>query len=363
MKPPDKTADKLAGAQPGAESAEVRKASIHAGLRGGGKCGKSAEEVRNLSLFIVSAGLSNPAPVGAADPGPAAYPPPVLVAAHRPKTRRESGPRQPPTPGGSGLAAHLACDPGPEAHGPAGLCQVLTHPAFDRPPVHNVRRPGPKAGAVSLAIARHKKRWASYAAALAQTNGLPSCDVLADAIQHDAGRSLTACELDRARTALSGAAAGQAEQAGEQPAGEQRIVLVALAILDARIRKPGPTICGAADVRQFLALHMVPRDREAFGVLFLDAENRLIRFEVLFTGRMTQTAVPPREVVRRALALNAAAVVLAHNHPSGCPKPSPDDVRLTAALQTALRLVGVRVLDHLVIGWPEVVSFADLGML
>ena len=108
---------------------------------------------------------------------------------------------------------------------------------------------------------------------------------------------------------------------------------------------------------------MAPRDREAFGVLFLDVQHRLIRFEVLFTGTLMQTPVYPREVVRRALALNAAAVVLAHNHPSGNPEPSPADRQLTVTLQLALRLVDVRVVDHLVIGWPGVVSFAERGLL
>lgn len=98
-------------------------------------------------------------------------------------------------------------------------------------------------------------------------------------------------------------------------------------------------------------------------VLFLDAQHRVIAFEELFAGTLTQTSVYPREVVRRALGHNAAAVILAHNHPSGVAEPSRVDEQLTRALQTALGTVDVRVLDHLVVAGTRIVSFAERGLI
>ena len=102
---------------------------------------------------------------------------------------------------------------------------------------------------------------------------------------------------------------------------------------------------------------------EVFAVIFLDTQQRLIAFEELFRGTLAQTSVYPREVVKRALALNAAAVVLAHNHPSGVAEPSRADEALTQALRSALALVDVRVLDHFVVAAGTVVSFAERGLL
>jgi DNA repair protein RadC len=100
-----------------------------------------------------------------------------------------------------------------------------------------------------------------------------------------------------------------------------------------------------------------------FGVLFLDGQHRLLRLEEMFHGTLTQTSVYPREVVKRALALNAGAVILAHNHPSGVAEPSRADEYLTQTLKTALQLVDVRVLDHLVVGRGQVVSMAERGLV
>jgi len=116
-------------------------------------------------------------------------------------------------------------------------------------------------------------------------------------------------------------------------------------------------------VREYLRLHLSTRDHEVFAVLFLDAQHRLLQFDEMFRGTLTQTSVYPREVVRRALALNAAAVILAHNHPSGVAEPSRADEFLTQSLKSALQLVDVRVLDHMVVGRTQVVSFAERGML
>ena len=98
-------------------------------------------------------------------------------------------------------------------------------------------------------------------------------------------------------------------------------------------------------------------------VLFLDSQNRLITSEELFHGTLSQTSVYPREVVKRALANNAASVMLAHNHPSGLTEPSQADCLLTTALKQALALVDVRVLDHIVVGEEEALSFAEKGLI
>jgi DNA repair protein RadC len=102
---------------------------------------------------------------------------------------------------------------------------------------------------------------------------------------------------------------------------------------------------------------------EVFAVLFLDNRHRVIAFEELFRGTIDGASVHPREVVRRALALNAAAVILSHNHPSGVAEPSEADQRITTRLREALSLVDVRVLDHLVIGDGGCCSLAERGLL
>ena len=116
-------------------------------------------------------------------------------------------------------------------------------------------------------------------------------------------------------------------------------------------------------VRDYLQLQLGSRPHEIFAVLFLDAQHRLIALEELFRGTLTQTSVYPREVVVRALALQAGSVVLAHNHPSGEARPSRADEALTQTLKAALGLVDVRVLDHFVVTSTQAVSMAELGLL
>lgn len=116
-------------------------------------------------------------------------------------------------------------------------------------------------------------------------------------------------------------------------------------------------------VKDYLALHLAALDHEVFAVLFVDAQHRLIAMETMFRGTLAHTSVHPREVVKRALALNAGAVLLAHNHPSGSAEPSRADELLTQSLRSALQLVDVRVLDHLVVGQGHVISFAERGLL
>lgn len=116
-------------------------------------------------------------------------------------------------------------------------------------------------------------------------------------------------------------------------------------------------------VQDYCRLSIGSEPREHFAVMFLDAQHRFIAFEVLFVGTLTQTAVYPREVVLRALVHNAASVVLTHNHPSGSVHPSRADELLTVALRSALALVDVRVLDHVIVSPDAGISMAALGMV
>jgi DNA repair protein RadC len=116
-------------------------------------------------------------------------------------------------------------------------------------------------------------------------------------------------------------------------------------------------------VRDFLSLRLRGMPYEAFHVLFLDVKNRLIEARELFRGTLTHTSVYPREVVREALAYNAAGLLLVHNHPSGTPEPSASDLQLTRALVQALALVDIRILDHFVVAGHQVHSFAEHGQI
>lgn len=115
-------------------------------------------------------------------------------------------------------------------------------------------------------------------------------------------------------------------------------------------------------VREYLQLEIADREHEVFMALFLDGRHRLIAAEELFRGSLSHTSVHPREVVKRALGLNAAAVVVAHNHPSGCAEPSGADVQLTGVLRSALALVDVRLLDHFVVARGAVTSLSERGL-
>ena len=116
-------------------------------------------------------------------------------------------------------------------------------------------------------------------------------------------------------------------------------------------------------VKHYLQLHLAHKPHEVFAVLFLDSQHRLLALEELFRGTLTQTSVYPREVVLRALHHHAGAVVLAHNHPSGSVQPSPADHALTQTLKSALALVDVRVLDHIVVAPGQALSMAEQGLV
>lgn len=141
-----------------------------------------------------------------------------------------------------------------------------------------------------------------------------------------------------------------------------RIIQRALKILEERIRN-GAALTSPAAVRDYLRLLLHEREHEVFVCIWLDAQHRVIATEELFRGTLTQTSVYPREVVKAALRSNAAAVIFAHNHPSGVAQPSSADELLTRNLRDALELVEVKVLDHFIVAGGHAISFAERGLL
>ncbi len=115
--------------------------------------------------------------------------------------------------------------------------------------------------------------------------------------------------------------------------------------------------------RDYLQLHFQDEEREQFACLFLDTRHRVIALETLFQGTIDSAAVYPREVVKKALQLNAAAVILSHNHPSGDTTPSQADIRITEHISDALQLIDIKVLDHVIIGHGNTLSMAEHGLL
>jgi DNA repair protein RadC len=132
--------------------------------------------------------------------------------------------------------------------------------------------------------------------------------------------------------------------------------------LSERLR-PGVTIGSPADSREFLRANLRDRPHEVFCCLFLDNRHRVLAFDELFRGTIDAAAVYPREIVKQALRRNAAAVILAHNHPSGVAEPSQSDQLITRRIRDALDLVDVRLLDHFVVGDQDCISLASRGMI
>lgn len=147
-----------------------------------------------------------------------------------------------------------------------------------------------------------------------------------------------------------------------RPAHADEVLCHARRLLANRVRR-GATMSSPEAVKDHLRLELGVLEHEVFCVLFLDAQHRIIALKQLFRGTVSQTSVYPREVVKEALSVNAAAVILAHNHPSGSVEPSRADEFLTQTLKTALAFVDVRVLDHLVVAGAEVCSFAERGLV
>jgi DNA repair protein RadC len=127
--------------------------------------------------------------------------------------------------------------------------------------------------------------------------------------------------------------------------------------------KNGDILSSPQSVREYLRLSLQGKQHEVFVGIFLDAQNRIIATEELFKGTLTQASVYPREIVKRALHYNAAAMIFAHNHPAGLAEPSQADEVLTISLKQALALVDVKVLDHFVVGSDSAMSFAERGLI
>ena len=144
---------------------------------------------------------------------------------------------------------------------------------------------------------------------------------------------------------------------------EQKVLDRAARILAREMKERPLAMTSPQLVRDFLRFELEHVEHETFCVLFLDTQHRLIAFEELFRGTLDSASVYPREVAKEALRHNAGAVILAHNHPSGIAEPSHADRRITDKLKEALGLFEIRVLDHLVVGSPEVVSFAEQGLI
>lgn len=142
----------------------------------------------------------------------------------------------------------------------------------------------------------------------------------------------------------------------------QAAMEMARRVLDEPLRQGSP-LRSPEDTRSYLRSRLGTYPHEVFAALFLDNRHRVIQYRELFRGTIDGAAVYPREVVRQALEDNAAAVIFAHNHPSGVAEPSQADVSLTARLKEALGLVDIRVLDHMVVGHGEVVSLAERGLI
>jgi DNA repair protein RadC len=143
---------------------------------------------------------------------------------------------------------------------------------------------------------------------------------------------------------------------------QQATIREAIGILETRLRTT-KAFTSPTDVKQFCQLHIAQEQDEYFCCMFLDSQHRLIAFERLFRGTVDGASVYPRVVVRRSLELNAAALILTHNHPSGLPEPSTADTRITQRLKEALALVDVRVLDHVIVGTEGTSSMAETGLL
>jgi DNA repair protein RadC len=144
---------------------------------------------------------------------------------------------------------------------------------------------------------------------------------------------------------------------------DDQLIRKAICVLEQRLFQRGPELTCPTTVKRYLQLRLASEPCEVFAVLFLDCRHRLQAFEPLFHGTIDNTKVYPRRVLQRVLHHNSAAVILAHNHPSGDVTPSQADRTLTQQLKSLLAQVDVRVLDHLIVGSGEACSFAEAGLL
>ena len=144
---------------------------------------------------------------------------------------------------------------------------------------------------------------------------------------------------------------------------DAEVIDMALEIIECRLRKPGEAMSSPQVVKDYLTIKLAELEHEVFAALFLDGQHRVIQYTEMFRGTLSQTSVYPREVVKEALRINAGAVIFAHNHPSGVAEPSRADEALTKTLKDALALVEVKVLDHIIVGGTDTVSFAERGLI
>jgi len=168
---------------------------------------------------------------------------------------------------------------------------------------------------------------------------------------------------ERAEYNPEGLTAGARRIDGRMQNEADKIISQALALLEARLRDPGQALISPDDVKNYLRLKLAEREREVFAALWMDNRHRVIAYEELFQGTVDGASVYPREVVKSALACNAVAVIFVHNHPSGVAEPSGADRKITGDLKDALALVGVRVLDHMIVGGMDVMSFSEKGLI
>lgn len=144
---------------------------------------------------------------------------------------------------------------------------------------------------------------------------------------------------------------------------DDEIIAKALEILESRVRKGLYSAASPTLVKQYLTVKLSGEEREVFGIIYLDIQHQIIHCEDLFYGTLTMATVYPREVVKRILQLNAASIIVFHNHPSGVSTESRADVALTEQLKRACEVIDVRLLDHLIVGGVEITSFAEKGIL
>lgn len=144
---------------------------------------------------------------------------------------------------------------------------------------------------------------------------------------------------------------------------ENQLIAEAKHLLYARLKTRDQVFSSPHEVRDYLRLQLAGQQREVFSCLFVDSQHRLIEYREMFAGTIDGCSVYPREVVKAALQVNAAAVIFAHNHPSGVAEPSQSDRNITQRLKEALSLIDIRVLDHFIVGDETVESFAERGLL
>lgn len=144
---------------------------------------------------------------------------------------------------------------------------------------------------------------------------------------------------------------------------EDQIIRQAITILETRFIHSGEFITNPEDAQHYLILKLAELEYEVFSVIFMNTRHEVIEYREMFRGTVNGASVHPREVVKAALALNASALIFAHNHPSGNPEPSQADRGLTERLSNVLEVLEIRVLDHLIVGDTSIYSFAENGLL